>query len=117
MENKTSIQRKDTRYVQGGRSTVKKKRLTWWERSPEFTKRADDDLIIYSLPARYAGRPDLLSYELYQTNNLEWVILQYNNIVDINEEFITGATLILPTKSRLFSSMLIRTVNTEGEDV
>jgi hypothetical protein len=110
MTIKTSLDNKNTRYVQGGISTLKQNSIAWWNRAPDFTKRSDTDIIIFSLPVLYAGRPDLLAFDLYQNNNLEWVILQYNNIVDINEEFVTGAYLIVPSKDRLFSSMLIKTL-------
>lgn len=117
MNNPSSTNRKDTRYVQGGTTTIKKKTVGWWERNPDFTKRADDDIVIKSLPAVYNGRPDLLSYDIYGNNNLEWVILQYNNIVDINEEFVTGVDLVLPSINRLFSSMLIKSIGFEADDV
>lgn len=102
----SSIRRKTSRFVQGGNVVVKSKKLGWWERSKTFTIPSGDDLVIESLPAVYSGRPDLLSFDMYGDNNLEWVILQYNNIVDINEEFVTGATIYIPNKDRLFNVML-----------
>lgn len=36
----------------------------------------------YTVPIRYAGRPDLLAAELYQDAALWWVILWANNILD-----------------------------------
>lgn len=117
MSDTSSVVRKDTRYVQGGVSTVNEKNVGWWERSPTFSQRADDDIVIEALPAIYEGRPDLLSYDLYGNNNLEWVILQYNRIVDINEEFVAGAKLVVPSRERLFSSMLIKTVTVESDNV
>ena len=113
----SSVKRKDTRYVQGGTTTVRSKSVGWWERSDALSKRADDDIIIFSLPAVYEGRPDILAYDLYENNNLEWVILQYNSIVDINEEFVAGAKIVAPSRERLFSSILIKTLSNEDGDV
>lgn len=108
--DKSSVLKKSTRYVQGGVATVKQKNVGWWEREPAFNKFADDDIIIYRLPMIYERRPDLLAYDLYQDDSLEWVILQFCNIIDINEEFVQGAKLRLPSKPRLLSRMLIKVV-------
>lgn len=116
-DNPSSVKRKDTRYVQGGATTVNKKSVGWWERDENLSVTADDDVVINSLPATYNGRPDLLSFDLYGSNNLEWVILQYNSIVDINEEFVTGAKITAPSRTRLFSSILIKTVTHEDSNV
>ncbi len=115
--NPSSVQRKDTRYVQGGTTTVNKKSVGWWERSATLIEQASDDITIQSLPAFYGGRPDLLSFDIYGNNNLEWIILQFNSIVDINEEFVTGATIKLPSKARVFSSILTKTINHEDSNV
>src|SRR3982751_3854099 len=113
----SSVKRKDSRYVQGGTSVVNKRSVGWWERNPDISAQADDDIIIQSLPVVYAGRPDLLSFDLYENNNLEWIILQSNKIVDINEEFVAGVKLRVPSKRRVFSNILIKTVNHEDSDV
>ena len=110
----SSAKRKDTRLVQGGSSTINKKSVGWWERDPNFVSYADDDIIIYSLPVIYDGRPDLLSYDLYDNNNLEWVILQFNRIVDINEEFVAGVRLRVPSRNRLYTSLLVKSVSHEN---
>lgn len=116
-DNPSSVNRKDTRYVQGGTTTVNTKNVGWWERDGKLAEIADDDIIVYSLPVSYAGRPDLLSFDLYGSNNLEWVILQYNSIVDVNEEFVAGARITAPSRTRLFSSILIKTINYEESNV
>lgn len=113
----SSAKRKDTRYVQGGTTTVNEKNVGWWERNPELLKVSEDDIIIESLPAFYEGRPDLMSFDFYGNNNLEWVILQVNGIVDINEEFVTGARIRLPSKVRMFSNILTKTINYGNSDV
>lgn len=99
-ENKTSIKKRHSRYSQGGDIDVFINRLGWWE-PYDLTENQNDDIFIPSLPKVYAFRPDLLANDVYGKSGYDWVILQYNNIVDIQEEFITGATLILPSKSRV----------------
>lgn len=115
MSKPSSLENKNSRYVQGGTATKNKRSVGWWDRDLELAERAKDDIIIASLPAVYAGRPDLLSFDLYDNNNLEWIILQYNHIVDINEEFVTGAKIIAPSRARVFSAILTKTIS-YGED-
>jgi len=92
-----------TRYVQGGLTDVFSDRLGWWD-GYQFTTAPDD--ITFTLDAKYNTRPDLLAYDMYGKSTLAWLVLQYNLVVDINEEFITGAVVTLPSKSRVFSSIL-----------
>jgi hypothetical protein len=62
--------------------------------------------VIKSLIAVYDRRPDLLAYDVYGRADFEWVILQYNNIVDVNEEFVTGATIIMPNRMRIIGDIM-----------
>lgn len=90
------------RYVQGGRVESFAKRLGWWERKL-LPRHASDASFV--LEAKYHKRPDLLAYDVYGTAKLMWLVLQYNNIVDINIEFVEGQTVVLPTKSRVFTEL------------
>ena len=36
----------------------------------------------YKVPAKFAGRPDLIAVDIYQSADLWWVVLWANNIVD-----------------------------------
>ena len=92
-----------SRYVQGGITDVFSNRLGWWD-GYELTTAPDD--VTFQLDAKYNTRPDLLAYDMYGKATLMWLVLQYNLIVDINTEFITGATITLPSKARLFQSIL-----------
>lgn len=93
-----------SRFVQGGVTDVYTNRLGWWE--ADIFESATDDITI-ALDAKYNRRPDLLAYDMYGKANLMWLVLQYNLIVDINEEFVTGASITLPSKSRVFSSIMV----------
>ncbi len=92
-----------SRYVQGGLTDVFVNRTGWWD-GYQLTTAADDITLV--LTPRYHRRPDLLAFDMYGKSTLMWLVLQYNLIVDINTEFVIGATVTLPSKSRVFSSIL-----------
>jgi hypothetical protein len=92
-----------SRYVQGGTTDVFSDRLGWWD-GFQLTSASDDITLI--LDSKYNRRPDLLAYDMYGKSTLMWVVLQYNLIVDINTEFVTGATVVLPSSTRLFGTLL-----------
>lgn len=46
------------------------------------------------------GRPDLISYNIYQDTQYWWLLLLYNNILDIND-LQTGATILYPSLSSI----------------
>jgi hypothetical protein len=92
-----------SRYVQGGLTDVFSNRLGWWD-GYILTTAPDDIKII--LEPKYNTRPDLLAFDMYGKSTLQWLVLQYNLIVDINTEFVTGVTIVLPSKSRVFQSVL-----------
>lgn len=100
-----SDQIRESRYFQGGRCDITPNTIEWWE-SYDF-KRSPTDIEIVITP-KYAKRPDLLAHDAYGKSWLDWFVLQYNNIVDLNEEFVEGCTLVLPTRQRLFAELLIR---------
>ena len=94
-----------SRYSQGGDTDQFLQRLGWWERI-NFTQ-SDDDVTIV-VDSRTARRPDLIAFDLYRLASLQWFVLQFNNIVDVNTEVVSGARLRLPAPSRVFSSILTR---------
>lgn len=94
-----------SRYTQGGDTDRFRKRLGFWDRY-SFPLANDDVNVVVT--SRTQFRPDLVAFDLYQQAKLQWFVLQYNSIVDINEEFIVGKRLVLPTPQRLLSSLLSR---------
>ena len=108
----SSINNSSSRYVQGGDTETYSNRLSWWERR-EFTKDADD--INITITDRTHHRPDLLSYDLYEDSSYGWMILQYNNILDITDEFVVGAEFVAPTAERLFFVLMNK--ETGGKDI
>lgn len=93
-----------SRYTVGGTTEDYKYRLGWWER--KIFVKSQSDVTLYVEP-KYSMRPDLLAFDLYGKASLMWVILQYNNILDITE-FVEGLQITLPTKHRLFQELLSR---------
>ena len=103
MAEKRSTESRRSRYVQGGATEVYTNRLGWWERR-DLSKSDDDVTIVIS--KTYDKRPDLLATDLYGTPILQWLVLQYNNILDINTEFVTGKELTLPTDERVIIELM-----------
>lgn len=111
MAVRNSTQSRQSRYVQGGETDIYSTRLGWWERDLETFGFRSDDLFIEIAP-QYDKRPDLMAADLYGRSTLMWIILQYNSIVDINEEFIAGKEIRIPEPSRATLDFL--TNNTGG---
>jgi len=99
----SSTDKKNSRLVQGGRSDIYAKRLGWWDR--RIFERADDD-IQFTITQVYARRPDLVAYDVYGKASLQWLVLQYNNILDINTEFIEDKIIYLPSYERVVFNIL-----------
>jgi len=98
-----------SRYVQGGDTERFTNRLGWWERR-NLSRRGDD--ITITISNLFHLRPDLMAHSLYGQTNYAWLILQYNNIVDVNEEFVVGKEIVVPSPSRV--SIDIMTNQTGG---
>ena len=95
---KSSVNQRKSRMVQGGLTDRYAQRLGWWERAPMET--ADSDSLI-EIQAKEQHRPDLVAYRLYGDPRLSWVVLQFNNIIDIETEFTTGVELRVPSHQRV----------------
>ena len=109
-DDKSSVLKVTSRYVQGGYSEVGEKFIRWWERVP--IRKGDITDVAYSIDLRYVGAPDYIAFDYYGRNNLGWVVLQYNDIVDINEELAVGKIIILPSRERVFYEVLTRPTST-----
>jgi len=103
-----SINQKEGRYTQGGITDVFPNRIGWWER--QSIQKHDSD-IYHIVTKRGEGRPDLISYDVYENAYYAWVIMQYNSIVDPTEELVKGKRLRLPTSSRLKLNIVNRNFN------
>lgn len=108
-ENKSSLKKRRSRMLNGGTTEVKGNKLGWWERRTIDTDEPTD--VVVTLTAEYDRRPDLVAYDYYGLINLTWLVLQYNNIVDIEEEFVEGKKILIPSRSRAitkFSNSSVR---------
>ena len=110
MVQKNSVEHRDSRYVQGGTTTTHPNRLGWWERRVFERDDSDEE---YTIEEQYHNRPDLLAYDKYGSPHQQTFILQYNHILDMLEEFVTGKVILLPTPQRL--ALDITTLPTGGQ--
>ena len=93
----------NSRYIIGGKTTFNTDALGFWNRYV-FTKNSDD--IVFLITHKYHHNPSLVAHAVYGDVRLFWFVLQYNNIIDVNKEFVTGVELRLPTPRRLQTSLL-----------
>ena len=103
----SSLKSRYGRYVYGGISYTGSTGLTFWERQV-FPKDPTD--MSYVLTAKQAHRPDLVAFEVYGTASLHWFVMMYNDLTDPIEEFVTGQTIVLPTKERATKYLLTSSV-------
>lgn len=103
----SSALKEQSRYTQGGTTFTYPRRLGWWER--RIIAPRDDDLFV-TVTNRQSRRPDLIAYDYYKNSDLTWLVLQYNNIVDVNVELLEGAEIRLPAPQRVLLSILTNTV-------
>lgn len=103
-QNKSSLRRKNSRILQGGTSETSGDKISWWERRNIAGRDARE--FNYTITNATAGRPDLVSFEFYGTTEYEWIVLQYNNIIDISEEFVYGKVLRLPSKTFVITNII-----------
>jgi len=101
----SSINNRLSRYVHGGDTSVLQNRLAWWERTDFEAKQDDQDFLV---TGKFVGRPDLIAYEAWEKANLAWLVLQYNNIVDLSEELVEGTLLTLPSQRRVVTGILVQ---------
>lgn len=85
------------RYQIGGNTEYKGKNTFWWDRKVFGKDISDINMII---PLKYHKRPDRLADDMYGTPSLATFILQYNDMMDINTEFVQGKKISIPTPNR-----------------
>lgn len=92
-----------SRYNQGGVTQIFEDRTGFWDR--KYFQYDTSDLI-FTLDVKYHQRPWMLAHDIYKDVSITWLILQFNNILDINEEFVAGRTIRVPTLGRLQTGLL-----------
>jgi hypothetical protein len=109
-ENKSSIEKKNSRMLQGGIVEEEGDFLKFWERR-NFIRNSDTDFVL-TVTRQYEGRPDLIAFDVYDRASLGWLVLQYNNIVDPTTELVAGTQLTLPDRGRVIYQILTRPIGT-----
>ena len=104
---KRSTNNQYSRYVQGGTTTEYSTRLGWWERRI-FSRDVSD--IDFEITPEYHLRPSKLALDMYGRSEYMFFILQYNTIMDINEEFVTGKVIKLPLPERVAYDIMTKNI-------
>lgn len=107
--DKSSLLKKNSRYVQGGTTDVLSYGLGYWDERGDILTNQIDDIPVY-ITADYAQRADKIAFAIYGRTDLEWLVLQYNNIVDITTELVPGTWISVPSALRTFSDILTNNV-------
>ena len=77
---------------------------TWTQPSYLLT-RPDESLISkLKITSQFAGRPDLISNKLYGTPLLDWVLIAFNNVTELNWPKI-GDIIEYPASLLVFPSL------------
>lgn len=105
--NKSSMRKKNSRLLQGGTTEVYKDRLGWYEKRTDVPKDQWDD-IVFTITKKYEYKPWLVAQIFLDRADLEWLVLEYNDIVDIMEEFVVGREIRLPSRSRTNFSIITK---------
>ena len=103
----STYNQKNGRYTRGGTTEVSDRFVEWWERYDLVHDTSD---LVYVLEGKYVGRPDLLSYAFYGTTSYKWIIMQYNNILDPQQELIAGLMLLMPSVDKVNSAFAVSRV-------
>lgn len=90
---------KFSRYTKGGKVDSS----GFWSRTI-FTKSYDD--LTITISKKYHRRPHLLADDIYGTSEVMWFVLQYNDIIDVQTEFVEGRVITLPTVTRFVAGMI-----------
>lgn len=97
-KSNNSVQQPKSRYVQGGTTTQYRNRLGWWER--RILSQAEDDVDV-TIHSSEDGRADIIAFNVYGKQNLDWIVLQFNSIVDPITELTAGTQIRLPSPRRV----------------
>jgi hypothetical protein len=104
MTKPTPLTKPKSRYVHGGETSyIPETRVGWWEM--EVFEHKEDD-IFFTITPETAHNPMLISHKVYKTPAYSWMVLQYNTIVDLNEELKVGDVIRLPSFVRLNFELL-----------
>lgn len=96
-QNKSSLNRGKSRIVQGGTAIPNGIGIGWIERR-NINNLDDEDETNFTIRDVHLNRFDLLAHMFYGSAEFEWVILQYNNIVDYADVSI-GDVIKIPSSA------------------
>lgn len=77
-----------------------------WNRPSWILARPDERYIHkYMVPSGYAGRPDLIALAVYNVDDLDWVLLTFNNVSNVFGWPKAGTVIEIPDESIIFPSL------------
>lgn len=103
----SSAQNSLCRYVQGGTTYSSPYGIGWWNRFI-FPTAPDDVQVMVN--TRYVNRADLIAFDMYGISDLEWLVLQYNNILNPKQELVKGTLLMLPSNYRVQTQIMTQRI-------
>lgn len=65
-----------------------------------------DNLSLFIVDSRFAGRPDLIAEKLYGDTSLDWILVVVNNATDVMNWPRAGDTIRVPIPTILTSELL-----------
>lgn len=78
-----------------------------WKRNRFLTQQlTDDQLLTYIVPKNREGRPDLISQDVYNTTELDWLIISFNKANQVFNWPKVGTILVLPIPGIVAAELL-----------
>jgi hypothetical protein len=99
--NNSRFTKADPIYING------KETYGMWSR-PDFMKVDNvpqDQIQQYQIDQRTAGRPDLIALDIYNDQNLDWVVIMFNSPMNTLGWPKAGTVIKLPSKSTVLSGL------------
>lgn len=93
---------KSSRFTNGGTTDLGPKFLGWWERT-NVSQEYDD--VFIEIDATTDRRPDIIAKRYLGSETMQWLVLQYNAIIDLETELTVGTKIRLPSVKRALSIM------------
>ena len=103
-QNKSSLDQPNCRLVRGGTAELDGNFVGYWTKLNLPRDPVTDQK--FTITKDFEFRADKISYVLYGTDYYQWLVLEYNNIVDIIEELAVGNVLIVPSYNRTLYNLV-----------
>lgn len=72
---------------------------TWSQADLFIRPKSPGDYFLYTVTNSYEGRPDLIAFEVYNSSELDWIIIAYNKPRQVLNWPIAGDVIKVPRAS------------------